>query len=100
MAKTKKSRRVRRKDAEKQRRSGFETAKDTTGAGPTAPPAVAPDGTTVEAAVEAVSESRPQVNRKLINFVQEYLYVYRDLKRILVVAVFMFAVLVGLSFVI
>jgi hypothetical protein len=51
---------------------------------------------------EATSEISPgqSVKRKTIDFVQEYAYVYKDLRNVLIIAVVMFVVLIGLSFVI
>ncbi|MBN1219347.1 MAG: hypothetical protein JXM69_10495 [Anaerolineae bacterium] len=40
------------------------------------------------------------VKRKTIDFVQEYAYVYKELRNVFIIAVLMFVVLVGLSFVI
>ena len=46
------------------------------------------------------AQATPANNRKTINFAQEYFYVYSELTHILIITVLMFAVMVGLSFVI
>ena len=40
------------------------------------------------------------MSRRMANFAKEYFYVYHELRTILIVAILMFAVLFGLSFVI
>ena len=100
MAKSKKSRRTRRQETEKQKQQATQNI-------------------TVEASAEAISDdapvvvkanlpastangaaSAPAASRKTINFAQEYFYVYGELRNILIVALLMFGVLIGLSFVI
>jgi hypothetical protein len=88
----KRSRRARRQQIEKQKRK----APDTTTAKVT-PAGVATPDTTVS--TETVDPG-PSTRRKVVNFAQEYFYVYRELRNIFMIAVLMFAVLVGLSFVI
>jgi hypothetical protein len=46
----------------------------------------------------AATSVRPVSNNKTVNFVQEYFYVYQDLRSLLLVSILMFAVLMGLSF--
>ncbi len=47
------------------------------------------------------SEATPANTRKaMVNFAQEYFYVYRELVTILIITLLMFGVMVGLSFVI
>ena len=46
------------------------------------------------------AQATPATNRKVVNFAQEYFYVYSELRNILIITVLMFAVMVGLSFVI
>ena len=88
----KRSRRARRQLIEKRKRR----LPDTTTAKVT-PAGVAPPDTPVSA--ETV-EPGPSTSRKVVEFVQEYFYVYRELRNIFIIAAVMFAVLVGLSFVI
>ncbi|MBI1878403.1 MAG: hypothetical protein HYR94_09285 [Chloroflexi bacterium] len=47
------------------------------------------------------AEAAPASSRKtVVNFAQEYFYVYRELVTILIITVLMFVVMAGLSFVI
>lgn len=94
----KKSRRARRQEAEKQRKSAFDvaaaaSAKESSPTVVAAPKAAAPVS-------EPVVEDKPSVSRKIVDFAREYFYVYVDLKNILIVAALMVVVLIGLSFVI
>lgn len=82
MAKSK-SRRARRQDREKQRQQSPITATVET-------------EITEPAIVETVTPE--PVARKAINFVQEYFYVYTDLRSMLVIAVVLFVVMVGLLY--
>jgi hypothetical protein len=88
----KRSRRARRQQIEKQRRR----TPDTTTAKVT-PDDVATQDTSVSS--ETIGPG-PSTRRKVVDFVQEYFYVYQELRNIFIIAVVMFAVLVGLSFVI
>jgi hypothetical protein len=88
----KRSRRARRQQIEKQRRR----TPDTTTAKVT-PAHVATPDTTVS--TETVDPG-PSTRRKAVNFAREYFYVYRELRNIFIIAVVMFAALLGLSFVI
>ena len=85
----KKSRRVRRQEIQKQ-------PKPVDAAQPEAAEVVA----VPQAAAPVVREAQtgPVNNRKTINFAQEYFYVYFDMRNVVVISVFMFAVLVALSF--
>lgn len=58
-----------------------------------------PETTTVETSIPDKVPERP-VKRRTINFVQEYAYVYKELRNVFIIAVLMLVVLVGLSFVI
>jgi len=46
----------------------------------------------------AVTTATSATNEKVVDFMQEYFYVYQDLRSLLLVTVLMFAVLAGLSF--
>lgn len=47
------------------------------------------------------AEAVPANNRKsIVNFAQEYFYVYRELVTIMAITILMFVVMIGLSFVI
>ena len=85
----KKSRRTRRQEAEKQKKSGA-----TSSASPVAETPAPPIVSEVEADQPAVSRS------KSVNFAQEYFYVYNEVRNILIVAGLMLVVLFGLAFVI
>jgi hypothetical protein len=58
-----------------------------------------PETTTVETSIPDEVPARP-VKRRSADFVQEYGYVYKELRNVLIIAVLMLVVLVGLSFVI
>jgi hypothetical protein len=88
----KRSRRTRRQQIEKQKRR----IPDTTAAKVIPDDVVAPD---TPVSPETVGRG-PVTSRKMVNFAQEYFYVYQELRNIFIIAVVMFAVLVGLSFVI
>ena len=93
MAKSKKSRRVRRQEAEKQRQRTdtsrvvepveVESVKETP-----------PESEAVEAA------PIPQIHRKAVDFAREYFYVYTDLRNIFVIAVILFVIMVGSLYII
>jgi len=50
------------------------------------------------AAVTTGPAAAPANNRKLIDFAQEYYYVFYDMRNIVLIGLLMFAVMVGLSF--
>lgn len=81
MAKSKRSRRARRQETQKQTSQ------------PTVP---APAQATT---AEPVPAPTP-ISRKLVNFAEEYSYVFYDLRNVIIISLLMFVVLVGLSFVI
>jgi hypothetical protein len=92
MAKSKKSRRPRREQIERQK------------------PTIIDSSTTVESTpgrseiaanilpTPKAAEPAPSVRRKIIDFGQDYFYVYTEMRNILIVTVAMFAVMIGLSF--
>ena len=90
MAKSKKSRRVRRQESEKLRQQSEVKAPVTT---------VEADDVATEPKVE-VSASQPALQRKVVNFAQEYYYVYTDLRNMLFFAVVLFVVMFGLLYII
>jgi hypothetical protein len=93
----KRSRRERRQEPGKQRQ--FTPPPITPVESPTAE--VAPPVVRDELVLPAkATQASPANNRKTINFAQEYFYVYSELRNILIITVLMFAVMVGLSFVI
>jgi len=47
-----------------------------------------------------IAQTAPVNNRKVVNFAQEYFYVYSELTTILIITALMFGVIMGLSFVI
>lgn len=94
----KKSRRTRRQEAEKQKKSAFDIA--AASAAESAPAVSNAIPQPAAPAAQPVVAETSAVNRKVVDFVQEYFYVYLDLRNILIVAVLMVAVLIGLSFVI
>jgi len=75
----KRSRRARRQQSQQQR-------------APATPP--------VETPVVVETPEEPAVRRKTVDFVQVYGYVYKELRNVFIIAVLMFIVLVGLSYVI
>jgi hypothetical protein len=86
----KRSRRARRQASEKQRQQA-------------ATPAVEPVSVEESAEVSAseVEETTAQTfKRSKMDFVKEYAYVYREMRNVFIIAVVMFAVLIGLSYVI
>ena len=94
----KKSRRARRQSGEKQRKMGIEsTSKPQT---TVAEPVFTPKATAPEIDLSQVVEAEPTIQPKQMNFIQEYFYVYQEVRNVLIVAVLMLVVLVGLSFVI
>jgi hypothetical protein len=88
----KRSRRARRQRTKRQRQNV---------PGPPPPEAAPARGITNDAAasIQTTDESQ-SVSRKTVDFLHEYLYVYRELRNILIIAVLMFAVLIGLSYII
>jgi hypothetical protein len=90
----KRSRRERRLDGERQRLFPMEGIANGSETFEAAPAISAP--TVVKGAEAVVTTAR----KSLVNFAQEYFYVYSELKTILIVTVLMFLVMVGLSFVI
>ena len=57
---------------------------------------------TLEPVLETTDDASPGqfVKRKTMNFAQEYAYVYKELRNVLIIAIVMFGVLVGLSYII
>lgn len=98
MAKSKKSRRARRQI--KQKRAAVEQVAERQS------PATTGEAVRVGAVTDGSAPSGKTVdiassnNRKAVNFAQEYLYVYKEMRNILMISVVMLIVLVGLSFVI
>jgi hypothetical protein len=90
MAKSKKSRRARRQKSEKSRQQSEVKAPATT---------VEVDEVAVEPEVE-IAASQPALQRKVVNFANEYHYVYTDLRNMLVIAVVLFVVMFGLLYII
>jgi hypothetical protein len=92
MAKSKKSRRLRREQTEKLRQRITSTL---TSAQETAPAEIseAPGETTLETAQVTAGP-----RRRGVDFGHDYYYVYTEMRNILIVAIAMFAVMVGLSF--
>ena len=86
MAKAKRSRRVRRQQTAKQKQVGVA-------------PAIQDR---VEAAVEEAEPVKiveeTAMPRKVVNFAREYIYVYTELRNILIVAIVMFIVMAGLAY--
>lgn len=80
----KRSRRPQRREPDKQPKSRVELPE--TRAGSASAPPVA----------SSFTDSRPASIR--VDFIQEYFYVYRDLKSIIIIAILMFAVMAALSF--
>lgn len=95
----KRSRRARRQISQKQRQTVTERQPV-----PAAPPATTVDTPAVAAEVtpSPVEEAgvKPSNARKVVDFAREYFYVYSEIRIFLIIAVLMFIVLVGLSFVI
>ena len=50
--------------------------------------------------IETGSETNGAVPKKVVDFVQEYAYVYKEMRNVFIIAVIMFVVLFGLSYVI
>lgn len=90
----KKSRRIRRQESEKQRN---QMAGPRIPAAPVTEPEVAPQAY-VSGPVTPPVKAGDSNSRKLVNFAQEYLYVYNELQHIVIIAIFMFIVMAGLSF--
>jgi len=90
MAKSKKSRRVRRQEIEKQRQQGeskvavaTEVSKET------------------ESESQVVKPVAPEsVQRKAVDFAKEYFYVYTDLRSMLIIAAVLLVVMIGALYVI
>ena len=87
MAKSKKSRRVRRQETVKPKQNGGSAA-TVQSAGRVQAPTPAP----------VKPAPTPAVPRKVVNFVEEYHYVYTELRNVSLVAVAMFIIMVGLSY--
>lgn len=51
-------------------------------------------------AIETGSETNGALPKKMVDFVQEYAYVYKEMRNVFIIAVIMFVVLFGLSYVI
>jgi hypothetical protein len=79
----KKSRRTRRQESQKQSK-------------PTPPPQ--PLTAEAPAPVAEPAEPAPAVNRKGVDFAQEYFHVFFDMRNVLIISVLMFVVLIALSF--
>ncbi len=102
----KKSRRARRQEKQKQRQfsekptvADFPPPVTSVETPIAAPQVVTPTPKAVTPLAEPVKAASP-TRRKKVNFAQEYFYVYSELRGFLLITVIMFAVLVGLSFVI
>jgi hypothetical protein len=91
MAKSKKSRRARRQEAQKQAAKPIVTS-------PAPTSVVEAVSATPGASTPKQVETTPANNHKMVNFAREYFYVYQDMRNVLIISVLMFAVLVGLSF--
>ncbi len=93
MAKTKRSRRFRRQETEKQRNTALDEAV-----------AVATPEATLDTlpppVIRNVSKTSGVTPSADVNFGQEYFYVYHELRNILLITVLLLAVLIGLSFII
>lgn len=83
MAKSKRSRRARRQQVEKQ---------------PPSPPVVSPKPEAAAKAEAASAVSSKPSSRYAVDFATEYYYIYTELRNIFVVALVMFAVMLGLSY--
>jgi hypothetical protein len=94
----KKSRRLRRQESQKRQRTDTQTYETSA---PVKTPAPAPVWTPQVSppAVQPKPAEAP-AGRKLMALAEEYHYVYSELGTFLIIAVLMFAVLIGLSFVI
>ncbi len=86
----KRSRRARRQQSEKGRRVGPTAVQP-------APVEKVPADT---AAPRVAVETTLPTKRRTLDFVKEYAYVYKELRNVLIIAILMFVVLVGLSFLI
>ncbi|MBN1992630.1 MAG: hypothetical protein JW953_07970 [Anaerolineae bacterium] len=65
------------------------------------PPAVEPaPGQAITDATTPGMGVGQSTQRKIVDFVQEYAYVYKEMRNIVLIALLMFVVLIGLSFVI
>ena len=93
MAKAKKSRRTRRQEAEKQRqRTDTSSVVEAIEVEPVVETSPEP---------EAIEETpTPQIRRKVVDFSQEYFYVYTDLRNIAIISLVLFVIMVGLLYVI
>ncbi len=93
MAKTKKSRRARRQESEKQRQSSASTPIfDSVEPGT--------DEDSELTSTETSDNNRQTLRGKAVDFVQEYFYVYTDLGNMIVIAVILFVIMVGLLYLI
>jgi len=93
----KRSRRVRRQESQKRQRTDTQPFEVAAPAATTAP---APVRSSQAAPAVQPTPAEASVSRKLVTFAEDYYYVYSDLGSFLIITVVMFAVLVGLSFVI
>ncbi len=90
----KKSRRA-RKEARKRREQQIDSQ-------PTPEPTVQEEALDTESDAIVMYEVQrgPATTTKVVNFAKDYFYVYQDMRNTLIIAILMFALLVGLSFVI
>jgi hypothetical protein len=85
----KRSRRVRQQIAEKQKKQQLQI-----------PDAPLTEDSSAQISTEAEASPERSAVRRGLDFAQEYFYVYTELRTMFLVTVLMFAVLIGLSFVI
>ncbi|MCB0193855.1 MAG: hypothetical protein KDJ65_18035 [Anaerolineae bacterium] len=78
MAKSRRSRRVRRQESEK--------------------PVPSPAAPAPQVAAPVEKKATPAASRTTVDFAREYYYVYAELRQILLVTAIMFAAMIGLSF--
>ena len=78
MAKSRRSRRVRRQESEK--------------------PVPSPAAPAPQVAAPVEKKATPAASRTTVDFAREYYYVYAELRQILLVTATMFAAMIGLSF--
>ena len=93
----KKSRRIRRQESEKQRNQMAVGPRVLSS--PVAEPEVAPQSY-ITGPVTLPAKAVDPNPRKSVNFAQEYFYVYNELQHIVIIAILMFIVMAGLSFLI
>jgi hypothetical protein len=94
VAKSRKSRRARRQDTRKQRRSIPSSPSEAAESAISTAPVPAASATAAEKV-----EAQSSISRQTINFIQEYFYVYEELRAVVITAVAMFLVMAALSFV-